>query len=208
MIAEASKSQLAEFAATMMSTVAMWVISEFLEPVAYRSISRPQAAVSPAIDAETTGNVRFGGKMVLFTPTSEALSRVVMNLSIAREPVMNTTSANTPPLFTHWALNVPKPGTDSKFLKVLFVGAMVNPNERDWPPPWTNWPAASPLSRLALRLATRPGELTLNGALPLPTVRLSAGPVPLLVTESIECLAEPVMLDVAFTLLVLPRLKT
>src|SRR5215472_15387632 len=38
--------------------------------------------------------------------------------------------------------------------------------------------------------------------------RLSAGPVPLLVTESMECLVEPVRPDVAFTLLALPRLKT
>lgn len=60
----------------------------------------------------------------------------------------------------------------------------------------------------ALSLATRADELTLSGALPFATWRLSAVPEPLLVTESMEWLVEPLRLEVAFTLLVLPRLKT
>src|SRR5262249_53762146 len=105
-------------------------------------------------------------------------------------------------------VSVPKPGTDSTGLVESGEVGMKNPNERDWPPPWTNWLAASPPSRLALRPATRVDELTLNGALPLATFRFRAVPAPEFVRASMEFLVEPVRLDVAFTLLVLPRLKT
>src|SRR5215472_9947859 len=64
-----------------------------------------------------------------------------------------------------------------------------------------------PPSRLALRLATLVEEFTLNGGCPLPTFRLSAVPEPELVTLSMEPLVFPVRVEVALTVLVLPRRK-
>src|SRR5262249_31857374 len=65
-----------------------------------------------------------------------------------------------------------------------------------------------PPSRLAFRLATRVAELTVNGVVPLPGVRLSAGPVPLFLRARIDPAALPVRWLVEFTLLVLPKLNT
>src|SRR5215472_5970515 len=64
-----------------------------------------------------------------------------------------------------------------------------------------------PPSRLALRLATLAEEFTLNGGCPLPTCRLSAVPEPELATLNMVPLVFPVRVEVALTLLVLPRRK-
>jgi hypothetical protein len=62
-----------------------------------------------------------------------------------------------------------------------------------------------PPSRLALRLATLVAEFTLSGGCPLLTFRLSAVPWPELITLSMGPFVFPVSVDVALTLLVLPR---
>src|SRR5215469_11444145 len=62
-----------------------------------------------------------------------------------------------------------------------------------------------PPSRLALRLATLAAEFTLNGGCPLPTCRLSAVPAPELITLSMGPGVFPVRVEVALTVLVLPR---
>src|SRR5215469_11683388 len=64
-----------------------------------------------------------------------------------------------------------------------------------------------PPSRLALRLATLVAEFTLNGGCPLPTCMLSAVPPPELTTLSMGPGAFPVRVEVALTVLVLPRRK-
>src|SRR6516225_4656680 len=64
-----------------------------------------------------------------------------------------------------------------------------------------------PPSRLALRLATLVAEFTLNGGCPLLTCRLSAVPGPELSTLSMGPGVFPVSVEVALTLLVLPRRK-
>src|SRR6516165_7334104 len=64
-----------------------------------------------------------------------------------------------------------------------------------------------PPSRLALRLATWVAEFTLNGGCPLLTCRLSAVPGPELSTLSMGPGVSPVRVEVALTVLVLPRRK-